>query len=80
MSILKGTSKADLATGPAQQAWDNGSTVFLFEAGSSFRDAVKGVAEAIEAVEGIGWRLQHMSHVWSSSGGNHAIGYYLFRR
>lgn len=78
--FLKGTSKADLAAGPAQEAFDAGQQFFVFEAGSSFRSAVEGVAEALAAIEGVGWRLEHVSHVWSTSMGNHAIGYYVFRR
>lgn len=80
MALLKGVSKSDRGQDSAQQAFDRGQTVFLWEAGSSFGDPVKGVAEAIQAIEEVGWRLEHMSHVWSSSMSNHAIGYYLFRR
>jgi len=80
MALLKGTSKAELAAPEAQKARDEGQRFFLFEAGSSFRSAIAGVAEALEVIEGIGWHLEHMTHVWSDRGGNHAVGYYLFRR
>ena len=80
MPLLKGTSKADQAAGDAQQAWDDGARFHVLEAGSSFRSATKGVAEALETVETIGWRLEHVSHVWSTDMANHAIGYYVFRR
>ncbi len=33
-----------------------------------------------ETIEAIGWRLEYVSHVWSTAGGNHAVGYYVFRR
>jgi hypothetical protein len=78
--FLKGTSKAEIVSGAAQEAFDAGQQFFVFEAGSSFRSAVEGVAEALEAIEGIGWHLEHVSHVWSTSMGNHAVGYYVFRR
>jgi hypothetical protein len=80
MALLKGVSKAELGAGDAQQAWDAGQTFFLWEAGSSFRSATKGVAEALAEIESVGWRLEQMSHVWSTDGANHAIGYYPFRR
>lgn len=80
MALLKGTSKEELGSAEAQKAWDAGRRFFLWEAGSSFRSATAGVAEALESIEAIGWKLDQMSHVWSSSGGNHAVGYYLFRR
>ena len=77
---LKGTSKAEQVEGDARAAHDAGNELFIFEAGTSFRSATAGVAEALEAIEGIGWRLEHVSHVWSTSGSNHAVGYYVFRR
>jgi hypothetical protein len=77
---LKGTSKAEQAAPEAQKAWDAGQQFFLWEAGSSFRSATAGVAEALEEVEKVGWRLDQMSHVWSDTMANHAVGYYLFRR
>jgi len=80
MALLKGVSKAELGSDDAQKAWDTNQMFFLWEAGSSFRSATKGVAEALEAIEAVGWRLEHMSHVWSDTMANHAVGYYLFRR
>ena len=80
LALLKKTSKADLAADEAQQAWDAGGQFYILEAGSSFRSATKGVAEALETVETIGWKLAHVSHVWSTDMANHAVGYYLFRR
>ncbi len=78
MALLK--KKADVTAEEAQEAWDTGQQFFMLEAGTSFRSAVKGVPEALETVEAIGWRLEHVSHVWSTDLSNHAIGYYLFRR
>ena len=80
MGFLKGTSKAELAADEAQQAWDDGRQFHILETGSSFRSATAGVVEALETVEAIGWKLEHVSHVWSTDMSNHAIGYYLFRR
>jgi len=80
MALLKGSSKAEQGADAAQKAWDGGQRFFLWEAGSSFRSATAGVAEALDEIERVGWRLEHMSHVWSTSAANHAVGYYLFRR
>ena len=80
MVRLKGTSKAEQVEGDARAAHDAGNEFFIFEAGSSFRDPTAGVAEALETIEGIGWRLEHVSHVWSTTLANHAVGYYVFRR
>ena len=80
MSLLKGISKADQAEDQARKAHEEGLQFFLFEAGTSFKSATTGVAEALEVIERIGWRLEHVSHVWSTDLSNHAIGYYVFRR
>jgi hypothetical protein len=80
MALLKGTSKADMVKSEAQEAFNLGKRFFVFEAGSSFRSATKGVADALEAIESIGWHLEHVSHVWSTDASNHAVGYYVFRR
>ena len=80
MGFLKGTSKAELAADEAQEAWETGQRFYIFEAGSSFRSATAGVAEALETVEGVGLKLEHVSHVWFTDMANHAVGYYLFRR
>ena len=77
---LKGTSKAEQVEGDARAAHDAGNEFFIFEAGSSFRSATVGVSDALEAIEGIGWRLEHVSHVWSTTLANHAVGYYVCRR
>ena len=78
--MFKSISKENVAAANAKKAWDEGRRFYLYEAGSPLSSAVMGVAEALEAVEAIGWRLEHMSHVWSTTMGNHTIGYYLFRR
>ena len=78
-SHLKRFSRnVERAEGQAREAFDEGRQVFIFEAGKSFRYATEGVAEAIET---IGWRLKHVSHVSSfvMSPGI-PIGYYVFRR
>ena len=80
-SQLKRVSRnAELAEGQAREAYDDGRQVFIFEAGASFRSATVGVAEAIEAIEAIGWRLKHVSHVSKFAISPQAIGYYVFRR
>ncbi len=62
--------------GQAREAYDPGRQVFIFEAANRF--PTEGVAEAIEA---IGWRLEHVSHASSfARSPGHPIGYYLFRR
>lgn len=80
MALLKGTSKAELVSPEAQTAWDEGRKFFIWEAGSSFRSATKGVAEALETIESVGWKLDQMSYVFSSTLANHPVGYFLFRR
>lgn len=80
MALLKGTSKAEQVDGAAREAWDAGRQFFLWEAGSSLRSATKGVAEALEAIESIGWRLDQMSYIFSDTMANHPVGYFLFRR
>jgi hypothetical protein len=64
--------------GQAREAYEQGRQVFIFEAGNRF--PTEGLAEAIEAIEAIGWRLEHVSHVSSVRSPGHPIGYYLFRR
>jgi hypothetical protein len=73
------SKSTELAKGQAREAYDQGRQVFNFEAGN--RVPTEGLAEAIEAIEAIGWRLEHVSHVSSffRSPGQ-PIGYYLFRR
>jgi len=78
-SRLKRISRTtELAEGQARETHNEGRRVFTFEAGKSFRSPTEGVAEAIEA---IGWRLEHVTHVSSffMSPGR-PIGHYLFRR
>ncbi len=81
-SQLKRISRnVESAEGQAREAYDEGQQVFIFEAGKSFLSATEGVAEAIEAIEAIGWRLKHVSHVSSyMTSPRHPIGYYVFRR
>jgi hypothetical protein len=79
MGLLK-KSKEDAAVKAAQRALDEGRRFFILSAGSSFGGQIAGVAEQLEAVEDLGWRLEHVSHVWSSSMANHAVGFYVFRR
>ncbi len=65
--------------GQAREAYQQGRQVFIFEAGNRF--PTEGLAEAIEAIEAIGWRLEHVSHASSfARSPGHPIGYYLFRR
>ncbi len=72
-------SQFERVEGQSREAYEQGRHVFIFEAGNRF--PTEGVAEAIEAIEAIGWRLEHVSHVSSfSRSPGHPIGYYLFRR
>lgn len=79
MGLLK-KAKADMVSDNAKRAMEEGHTVFLCQIGSTFGGAISGVAETIEAVEELGWRLEQMSHVWSTDMSNHLSGIYLFRR
>ncbi len=76
--VSRNTERAE---GEARKAYDEGQQVFIFEVGKSFRSATEGVAEAIGAIEAIGWRLEHVSHASSfSRSPGQPIGYYVFRR
>ncbi len=73
------SKSTELAKRQAREAHDQGRQVFIFEAGNRF--PTEGLAEAIEAIESIGWRLEHVSHASSFTRSlGHPIGYYLFRR
>jgi hypothetical protein len=73
------SKSTELAKRQAREAYDQGRQVFIFEAGNRF--PTEGLAEAIEAIESIGWRLEHVSHASSfARSPGHPIGYYLFRR
>ena len=79
-SQLKRISRnVESAKGQAREAYDQGRQVFIFEAGNQF--PTEGLAEAIEAIEAIGWRLEHVSHASSfTRSPGQPIGYYVFRR
>ena len=73
------SKSTELAKRQAREAYDQGRQVFIFEAGNRF--PTEGLAEAIEEIEAIGWRLEHVSHASSfTRSPGQPIGYYLFRR
>lgn len=68
--------------GQAHRAMYEGRTVFLARINTGASDpgstgAVVGATEIIQAVEGLGWRLEQMSYVRSDLG--FTEGFFLFR-
>jgi hypothetical protein len=75
MGFLK-EARASMAAKHAQRAIEEGHKVFVFNmnmpTGKAEGTPVSGVAEQIEAIETVGWRLDMMTVG--------ASGYFLFRR
>jgi len=69
--------------GQAHRAMHEGRTVFLArinaELGPASTGAVVEATEIIQAVEGLGWRLEQMSFVRGTGFGSTDAGYFLFR-
>jgi hypothetical protein len=76
-------AKVQLVAGQAHQAMHEGRTVFLARivvglANAGSTGAVVDATEIIQAVEGLGWRLEQMSYV-SRTDIAVTEGYFLFR-
>jgi hypothetical protein len=68
MGLMK-TAKVGSITADAERARNEGRSVFLaryWDEVMSFQGtgSVSGAAQAIEAVEVAGWRLEHMAYSW----------------
>lgn len=75
---LTGWFDTEAVEADAREAWEAGQRFYLCKA-RSFRSP-DAVPRALEAIEDLGWRLEQMSHVWSTFGAGRSVGYYLFRR
>ena len=80
-------SKARQATAAAdaQRALAEGHTIFVIVTSNGIQwlsgTSLSSVAEQIEAVEAAGWRLDHSSYVFDTTGmGNTLRGVHTFRR
>jgi len=65
--------RASAASEKAQRAIDEGHKILVWSAPIA-------EAEQIEAIEELGWRLDHMAAYFSTVGVNQAVIVYLFRR
>ena len=81
MGIVKDV-KANVAEQHASRAIAEGRTVFVYKyaagvTNGSISGPIAGVAEAIEAIERVGWRLFQMTY---DEGAKHGAVVLLFRR
>jgi hypothetical protein len=82
---MKGQKFSDaLATTDSQRAWDEGHQYFVLQTRNTLvgqnNGSVPGVAEAIEAVEGVGWWYQTSSYVFDQRGMKSLVGIHTFLR
>jgi hypothetical protein len=82
VSILKGSKEiaGESAAKDAQRALEEGRSIFVWQSAKMMGDLVRGTAEAIEAIEAVGWHLEHVSHYFDTRGLNRAVGIFTFRK
>ncbi len=73
MGFIK-QAKADSLAGDAERAWNEGRTIFIaqFRGGVGHTAAlsrpISGVAEMLEAVEAVGWKMDQFTSVpWDNN-------------